>query len=132
VDVAALLGQYPAGAVTVFLPNNGTYYNTYAAAIDAIFSYDLVNEVALYHVVGSFLDYNTLLSSHTSSLTTVSSGLQLPVTIQGNEIFLGQGDATAQRLASAAQIVQANLYVVPGEIAVHGIDNVLFPPGLMF
>jgi hypothetical protein len=51
------------------------------------FSYDLVHEVALYHVVGSFLDYNTLLSSHPSSLTMASSGLQLPVTIQGNEIF---------------------------------------------
>jgi hypothetical protein len=37
VDVAALLGQYPAGAVIVFLPNNGAYYNTYVAAIDAIF-----------------------------------------------------------------------------------------------
>jgi uncharacterized surface protein with fasciclin (FAS1) repeats len=75
VDVAALLGQYPAGAVTVFLPNNGAYNNTYVPVIDAIFSYDLVNEVALYHVVGSFLDYNTLLSSHPSSLTT-ASGLQ--------------------------------------------------------
>lgn len=131
VDVAALLGQYPAGAVTVFLPNNGAYNNTYVPVIDAIFSYDLVNEVALYHVVGSFLDYNTLLSSHPSSLTT-ASGLQLPVTIQGNEIFVGQGDATAQIYPSAAQIVQPNLYVVPGEIAVHGIDNVLFPPGLVF
>ncbi|KAH8960969.1 hypothetical protein BDL97_05G025700 [Sphagnum fallax] len=72
VDVAALLGQYPAGAVTVFLPNNGAYYNEYVPVIDAIFSYDLVNEVALYHVVGSFLDYNTLLLSHPSSLTTTS------------------------------------------------------------
>ncbi|KAH9561621.1 hypothetical protein CY35_05G031400 [Sphagnum magellanicum] len=131
VDVAALLGQYPAGAVTVFLPNNGAYNNTYVPVIDAIFSYDLVNEVALYHIVGSFLDYNTLLSSHPSSLTTASV-LQLPVTIQGNEIFVGQGDATAQIYPSAAQIVQPNLYVVPGEIAVHGIDNVLFPPGLVF
>ncbi|CAM6026615.1 unnamed protein product [Sphagnum balticum] len=129
VDVAALLGQYPAGAITVFLPNNGAYYNT--SVIDAIFSFDLVNEVALYHIVGSFLDYNTLLSSHPSSLTT-ASGLQLPVTIQGNEIHVGQGDATAQIRPSAAQIVQPNLYVVPGEIAVHGIDNVLLPPGLMF
>jgi uncharacterized surface protein with fasciclin (FAS1) repeats len=130
-DVASLLGQYPAGAVTVFLPNNGAYYNTYVPIIDAIFSYNLVSEVAHYHIVGSFLDYNTLLSSHPSNLTT-SLGLQLPVTIQGNEIFVGQGDATAQIQASAAHIVQPNLYVVPGEIVVHGIDNILFPPGLMF
>jgi hypothetical protein len=106
VDVAALRGQYPAGVVTIFLPNNGAYYNSCFSVFDAIFSNEfLVNKVALYYIVDSFLDYDTLLWSYPSSLAPMS-GLQLPVTIQGNLIFISQDDATAWIQASAAQIIQ--------------------------
>lgn len=106
VDVAALLGQHPAGVVTIFLPNNGAYHNSYFSVFDAIFSNEsLINKVALYHVVDSSLDYDTLLCLYPSSLATVS-GLQLPVTIQGNLFFISQADATAWIQASAAQIIQ--------------------------
>jgi uncharacterized surface protein with fasciclin (FAS1) repeats len=95
VDVAALLGQHPAGVVTIFLPNNGAYHDSYFSVFDAInFNESLVNKVALYHVVDSSLDYDTLLWLYPSSLATVS-GLQLPVTIQGNLFFISQADATA-------------------------------------
>jgi phospholipase/lecithinase/hemolysin/uncharacterized surface protein with fasciclin (FAS1) repeats len=132
VDVAALLGQIPAEKITVFLPNNQAYQNAYLTAIDMIFSNNLVNNVAFYHiVVGSVLDYNTLLSSYPSNLTT-AIGLQLPVTFQPSlGIFVGQA-STAQIKPSAALIVQPNLYMVPGEVVVHGINNILFPPGIMY
>jgi uncharacterized surface protein with fasciclin (FAS1) repeats len=132
VDVAALLGQLPAGNVTVFLPDNQAYLNARLKVMDWIFSNDLVNAVALYHVVDSFLDYNTLLSSHPSNLTTLSSHLQLPVSFQPEGIFIGHGSEAAQIEASAAQIVLPNLYVVPGKIAVHGVNNLLFPPNIMY
>ncbi|CAK9857577.1 unnamed protein product [Sphagnum jensenii] len=133
VDVAALLGQTPAGKITVFLPNNQAYLNAYDTAIDMIFSNNLVNNVVFYHIVpGSVLDYNTLLSSHPSNLTT-AIGLQLPVTFQPSlGIFVGQASTAAQIKPSAALIVQPNLYLVPGEVVVHGINNILFPPGIMY
>lgn len=132
-DVATLLGQTPAGKVTVFLPNNQAYLNAYYTAIDMIFSNNLIDTVGFYHIVsGSVLDYNTLLSSHPSSLTTVL-GLQLPVTFQPSVgIFVGQASTAAQIEPSAALIVQPNLYLVPGEVVVHGINNILFPPGIMY
>jgi uncharacterized surface protein with fasciclin (FAS1) repeats len=132
VDVAALLGQLPAGNVTVFLPDNQAYLNAHLKVMDGIFSNDLVNAVALYHVVDSFLDYNTLLLSHPSNLTTFSSHLQLPVSFQPQGIFIGHGSEAAQVEASAAQIVRPNLYVVPGKIAVYGVNNLLFPPNIMY
>ncbi|CAK9237978.1 unnamed protein product [Sphagnum troendelagicum] len=132
-DVATLLGQTPAGKVTVFLPNNQAYLNAYYTAIDMIFSNNLIDTVGFYHIVsGSILDYNTLLSSHPSSLTTVL-GLQLPVTFQPSVgIFVGQASTAAQIEPSAALIVQPNLYLVPREVVVHGINNILFPPGIMY
>ncbi|CAK9262608.1 unnamed protein product [Sphagnum jensenii] len=132
VDVAALLGQLPAGNVTVFLPDNQACLNAHLKVMDGIFSNDLVNAVALYHVVDSFLDYNTLLLSHPSNLTTFSSHLQLPVSFQPQGIFIGHGSEAAQVEASAAQIVRPNLYVVPGKIAVYGVNNLLFPPNIMY
>jgi uncharacterized surface protein with fasciclin (FAS1) repeats len=133
VDVAAFLGLSPAAKITVFLPNNQAYLNAYYTAIDMIFSNDLVNNVAFYHIVlGSVLDYNTLLSSHPSNLTT-AIGLQLPVTFQPSlGIFVGQASTAAQIEPSAALIVQPNLYMVPGEVVIHGINNILFPPGIMY
>jgi uncharacterized surface protein with fasciclin (FAS1) repeats len=132
-DLAARLGPTPAGNVTVFLPNNQAYLNAYYTAIDMIYSNNLVDTVGFYHIVpGSVLDYNTLLSSHPSSLTT-ALGLQLPVTFQPSVgIFVGQASTAAQIEPSAALIVQPNLYLVPGEVVVHGINNILFPPGIMY
>jgi hypothetical protein len=84
-----------AGVLTIFLPNNGAYHNSYFSVFDAIISNEsLVKKVALYHVVDSSLDYDTLPWLYPSSLATVS-GLQLPVTIQGNLFFISQADATA-------------------------------------
>lgn len=131
VDVTDLLGQTPAGVVTIFLPNNQAYTNTPATVINRIFSEDLVNEVALYHVVESFWDYNTLLSSRPSSLTTLSDhhqNLQLHLSYNNQlpRILVVAGEGSIP-----AHLVQPNLYVVPGEIAIHGIDHLLIPPAIM-
>lgn len=137
VDVTDLLGQTPAGVVTIFLPNNQAYTNTPATVINRIFSEDLVNEVALYHVVESFWDYNTLLSSRPSSLTTLSDhhqNLQLHLSYN-NQLLPDQGPPRISVVAGEgsipANLVQTNLYVVPGEIAIHGIDHLLIPPAIM-
>jgi uncharacterized surface protein with fasciclin (FAS1) repeats len=131
VDLTDLLGQTPAGVVTIFLPNNQAYTNTPATVINRIFSEDLVNEVALYHVVESFWDYNTLLSSRPSSLTTLSDhhqNLQLHLSYNNQlpRILVVAGEGSIP-----AHLVQPNLYVVPGEIAIHGIDHLLIPPAIM-
>jgi hypothetical protein len=102
-----------------------------------MFSEDLVNEVALYHVVGSFWDYNTLLSSRPSSLTTLSDhppNLQLHLSYN-NQVPADQGPPRILVVAGEgsipAHLVQPNLYVVPGEIVIHGIDHLLIPPAIM-
>jgi hypothetical protein len=137
VDVTDLLGQTPAGVVTIFLPNNQAYTNTPATVINRIFSEDLVNEVALYHVVESFWDYNTLLSSRPSTLTTVSDddqNLQLHLSYN-NQLPADQGPPRILVVAGEgsipAYLVQPNLYVIPGEIAIHGIDHLLIPPAII-
>lgn len=137
VDLTDLLGQTPAGVVTIFLPNNQAYTNTPATVINRMFSEDLVNEVALHHVVESFWDYNTLLSSRPSSLTTLSDNhqnLQLHLSYT-NQLPADQGPPRITVVAGEgsipAHLVQPNLYVVPGEIAIHGIDHLLIPPAIM-
>ncbi|CAM6008957.1 unnamed protein product [Sphagnum balticum] len=70
--------------------------------------------------------------AYASACLAPVSGLQLPVRIQGNLILISQADATEWIQASAAQIIQPTIYLAPGEIAVHGINNVLFPPGIMY
>lgn len=137
VDLTDLLGQTPAGVVTIFLPNNQAYTNTPATVINRMFSEDLVNEVALHHVVESFWDYNTLLSSRPSSLTTLSDNhqnLQLHLSYN-NQLPADQGRPRISVVAGEgsipAHLVQPNLYVVPGEIAIHGIDHLLIPPAIM-
>ncbi len=90
-----------------------------------------MNEVALYHVVESFWDYNTLLSSRPSSLTTLSDhhqNLQLHLSYNNQlpRILVVAGEGSIP-----AHLVQPNLYVVPGEIAIHGIDHLLIPPAIM-
>jgi hypothetical protein len=138
VDVTDLLGQTPAGVVTIFLPNNQAYTNTPATVINRMFSEDLVNEVALHHVVESFWDYNTLLSSRPSSLTSLSDNhqnLQLHLSYNNNQLPADQGPPRISVVAGEgsipAHLVQPNLYVVPGEIAIHGIDHLLLPPAIM-
>jgi hypothetical protein len=103
-----------------------------------MFSEDLVNEVALHHVVESFWDYNTLLSSRPSSLTSLSDNhqnLQLHLSYNNNQLPADQGPPRISVVAGEgsipAHLVQPNLYVVPGEIAIHGIDHLLLPPAIM-
>ncbi len=127
--MAALLGQHLAGMVTIFLPNNGAYHNSYFSVFDAIFPNEsLVNKVALYHVVDSFLDYNTLLCLYPSSLATVS-GQACNCLSQFKEI--SSSSATLMPLHGFKHLLhrsynQPNLYLAPGEIAVHGIKQSSF------
>jgi phospholipase/lecithinase/hemolysin/uncharacterized surface protein with fasciclin (FAS1) repeats len=115
----AVLASYPNQVVTVFLPNNDALSAPSARPfIDRAFATNQVGEVALFHLERGFYDQNALVTSRPPFVTSVS-GAQVPLSYPADGIYVQQ-----------AKVVNPNLYLVPGQVVIHGVDHVLMPPGV--
>lgn len=112
----------PTEGVTIFLPSNNALQAPSAQPfIDRIFAENLVDQVAVYQLVVGFYDLNTLVTKKPTNVTSIS-GLKVPLTYNATGIFVGTNPT--------AKVIDPNLYLVPNEIVVHGIDHLLVPPGV--
>ena len=112
----------PAEAVTIFLPSNNALQAPSAQPfIDRIFAENLADQVALYQLVVGFYDLNTLVTKKPTNATSIT-GLKVPLSYNATGIFVGTNPT--------AKVIDPNLYLVPNEIVVHGIDHLLEPPGV--
>ncbi|KAG0614192.1 hypothetical protein M758_6G157900 [Ceratodon purpureus] len=118
----AVLGDYPNQVVTVFLPNNDALASPSSRPfIDRIFATNKVGNVALYHLESGYYDLNAIVTNKPASITSVS-GAQVPLSYPADGVYVGPN--------AQAKVVDPNLYSVPGQVVIHGIDHVLMPPGV--
>jgi uncharacterized surface protein with fasciclin (FAS1) repeats len=121
-NLDAVLGQYPNQVVTVFLPTNDALSAPASRPfIDRVFAQNKVNEVGLYHVVAGYFDLNAILTAKPASVTSLE-GQQVPLSYPPEGVFVGPG--------AQAQVVEPNVYSVPGQMVIHGINQILMPPGV--
>lgn len=116
---AVLLGDL-AQPVTVFLPNNEAVTSPESRPLlDKSFAENKVNDVTLYHVVAGYFDLDAILATKPTSVTTLS-GLPLALSYSADGVFVGAD--------MHMRVVDPNLYNMTGQVVIHGIDHVLFPP----
>lgn len=121
-NLDAVLGQYPNQVVTVFLPTNDALSAPASRPfIDRVFAQNKVNEVGLYHVAAGYFDLNAILAAKPASVTSLE-GQQVPLSYPPQGVFVGPG--------AQAQVVEPNVYSVPGQMVIHGINQILMPPGV--
>lgn len=122
VNFGAVLGQYPKEVVTVFLPNNDALASPSSQPfIDRVFAQNNISAVALYHLESGFYDLNAIVTKKPAFVTSVG-GAQVPLAYRAGGVFVGPN--------AQAKVVDPNLYLVPGQIVIHGIDHILEPPGV--
>lgn len=116
----AVLGSYPTQVVTVFLPNNEALSAASTRPfIDRAFAKNKVGEVALFHMQSGFYDLNAIVTNKPASVTSVT-GAQVPLSYPADGVYVN----------GQAKVVDPDLYVVPGQVVIHGIDHVLMPAGV--
>jgi phospholipase/lecithinase/hemolysin/uncharacterized surface protein with fasciclin (FAS1) repeats len=121
-NLEIVLAQYPNQVVTVFLPNNdGLSAGSSRPFIDRVFAQNKVNDVALYHMVSGYYDLNAIVTSKPASVPSVT-GAQVPLTYPADGVYVGPN--------AQAKVIDPNLYSVPGQVVIHGIDHVIMPPGV--
>lgn len=117
VNLDEYLAGMPDQIVTVFLPNNIAYYSIPQITILQVFAQDQMLPVAEFHVVQGYYD-SASLSGSELNLTTIS-GSSLLISPLANQTLVGPVNAT---------VVGPDLYKTEGQVVVHGIDKILFPP----
>jgi phospholipase/lecithinase/hemolysin/uncharacterized surface protein with fasciclin (FAS1) repeats len=118
----AVLGSYPNQVVTVLLPNNDALSSPSSRPfIDRVFATNKEGEVALYHLESGYYDVNAILTSKPAYVTSVT-GAKVPLSYLPDGVYVGPN--------AQAKVIEPNLYVVPGQVVIHGIDHVLMPPGV--
>lgn len=121
-NLELVLGNSPAQVVTVFLPTNDALADPASRPfIDRVFAQNKVNDVGLYHVAPGYFDLNAIVTNKPASVTSLS-GLQVPLSYSPGGVFVGPN--------AQAQVVEPNLYNVPGQVVIHGINHLLMPPGV--
>lgn len=121
-NLESVLSGDPSQVVTVFLPTNDALSDPASRpVIDRIFAENKVNDVALYHVAAGYFDLNAIVTSKPAAYTSLS-GLSVPLSYPPAGVYVGTN--------LQAKVVEPNVYNVPGQIVIHGIDHVITPPGV--
>jgi len=121
-NLESVLSGDPSQNVTVFLPTNDALSDPASRpVIDSVFVENEVNKVSLYHVAAGYFDLNAIVTSKPASYTSLS-GLSVPLSYPPSGVYVG---ANLQ-----ATVGEPNVYNVPWQLVIHGIDHVITPPGV--